>query len=104
MTKQTPSAFARHLEKRRDVMTTIIAALRGEKLIDWGSGAYLSRRQILREIGVTLVTKTQIKKRGYVLHPRSKPIGQVYFDRPISRSHDVYILEVHCSKHIKPAK
>ena len=92
---KTPSALARHLESRVAVLQAIIDGLRG-KPFSWGSGEALSRKHILGEIGITLVTFTVLQKKGYKLNRGAKPVGTIYFDAPIQKRHPVYVLECQC--------
>jgi len=92
---KTPSAFIVQLERRINVSNEIIAGLRGSPFT-WGGGETSSKQRILKELGVTLVTKTRVRKLGYELNPRVKPVGSVYFRSPISNYADVYVLECQC--------
>lgn len=96
MPTPTPSAFAKRLEIRKAILEEIIAALRGQTRISWGGGEMTSKHKILKELGITLVTKTRAKKLGYDVNPRAKPIGSVYFSAPISDYKEVYVLECQC--------
>lgn len=88
----TPSAFKKRLDARRLIIGEMIAGLEG-RTFHWGGGEFTSRKHILKELGITLVTKTSIQKRGLELRRGAKPVGSCYFSSPISRAADVYILE-----------
>lgn len=92
---KTPSAFIAQLERRVNVANEIIAGLRGSPF-SWGGGETTSKSHILKELGITLVTKTRARKLGYELNKRAKPVGSVYFSSPISNYADVYVLECQC--------
>lgn len=94
MTK-TSSAFASYLEVRRNVLNEIIGGLRGNRFC-WGGGERSAKNKILKELGITLVTKTRAKKLGYEINPRAKSVGTCYFERPISDYCEVYVLECQC--------
>jgi hypothetical protein len=92
---KTPSAFIVQLERRINVANEIIDGLRGSPF-SWGGGETTSKHRILKELGITLVTKTRARKLGYELNPRAKPVGATYFSSPISNYADVYVLECQC--------
>ncbi len=93
----SPSGFKTRLEARRGVLTDLIRGLEGSTF-EWGEGAAKARQHILKELGVTLVTRSRAKKLGYEINPRSKPVGVIYYGAPISQYGDVYILECQCYK------
>lgn len=92
---KTPSAFIAQLERRINVANEIIAGLRGSPF-SWGGGETTSKSHILKELGITLVTKTRARKLGYELNKKAKPVGSVYFGAPISNYANVYVLECQC--------
>lgn len=62
----------------------------------WYSNDRRARLPLLTAIGLTLATRTQIRRMGLELKPRARPVGTVYFNAPISRLADVYIVECQC--------
>jgi len=50
------------------------------------------------QLGITLVTLTQIKKRGYRLKKNATPVGSRYFGAPIQKYADLYVLECQAVK------
>lgn len=98
---KTPSAFIAQLERRINVANEIIAGLRGSPFT-WGGGETTAKHHILKELGITLVTKTRAKKLGYELNKQAKPVGACYFSRPISKHADVYVLECQCWRATRP--
>ncbi len=98
---KTPSAFIAQLQRRINVANEIINGLRGEPF-EWGGGETSAKQGILKELGITLVTKTRAAKLGYELNKKAKPVGECYFTRPISRSAAVYVLECQCWRARQP--
>lgn len=92
---KSPSGFKTMLEARKGVITDLINGLSG-KPFEWGEGAAKARQHILKELGVTLVTRNRAKALGYAINPRAKNVGVIYFGSPISQYGDVYILECQC--------
>lgn len=99
---KTPSAFIAQLQRRINVANEIIDGLRGEPF-SWGGGETTAKHRILKELGITLVTKTRARKLGYELNKKAKPVGSVYFSSPISNYADVYVLECQCWRASLPA-
>lgn len=94
---RTPSAYKRLLQTRINLLQEIIDGLDG-KPFEWGDGERTSKGRILKELNITLVTKTWLKKNGYMLNPRAKPVGTAYFGSPISNYGEVYVLECQAVK------
>lgn len=65
---------------------------------EWGDGQRKSWTPKLEKCGITLVTKTQIAKRGYRVKKGKKPVGSAYFGTPIKRYAELYVLEEQCAK------
>ena len=49
-------------------------------------------------MGLTIISLTQAEKRGYTLRRGQKPVGRGYWDAPISRYSDLYVLEIQFKK------
>lgn len=88
----SPSEIKGRLGSWRYVAQAIIDGLDG-KPFAWCGGEFEAYRPKAKEMGVTLVTKTQIKRLGRELKRGVTPVGSGYFRAPISRSADLYILE-----------
>lgn len=76
---------------------TLLLGIEGNRF-SWGQGQRRAWVPILAKIGIILVTKTQINKRGYRLKRNQKPVGTVYFGAPIQCNAEVFILEIQCVK------
>jgi hypothetical protein len=50
----------------------------------------------LAAMGVTLVSKSHAERLGYRLKKNAQPVGERYFQSPISRAAFVYVLECQC--------
>lgn len=85
------------IERLYELISTVLAGLEGNRFA-WGNGQRLAWVPLLREAGITLVTKTQIEKRDLVLKRNAKPVGSAYFGAPIKRYADLYVLEVQTTK------
>lgn len=68
------------------------------RVVTWGQGERIAHTKTLASIGITLVTKTQIEKRGYTLKRGQKPVVNAYFGAPIQAYAELYVLEIQCSK------
>jgi hypothetical protein len=47
-------------------------------------------------LGITLVTATGAKKRGYRLKAGAKPVGEAYYGASLQIYADLYVLECQC--------
>ncbi len=88
----TPYEIKKRLASWQKVAQFVIDGLNG-KPFSWTGGELDAYKPKAKQMGVTLVTKTQIKKLGYRLKRNAKPVGNGYFYAPISRSANLYILE-----------
>lgn len=88
----SPSEIKGKLDSWRYVAQAIKDGLEG-KPFSWCGGEFDAYKPKAQQMGITLVTKTQIKKMGYRLKKNVKPVGNGYFKSPISRSADLYVLE-----------
>lgn len=86
-----------HILRLHELLGIVLKGLDGHPFT-WGNGQRLAWTPLLKEAGVTLVTKTQIEKRGMKLKRGAKPVGCAYFGAPIQRYADLYVLEVQCVK------
>lgn len=102
MTKQTTSTFLRQWDSRLSYLTSVMDGLRGRPFA-WNMSQGDNGKAVLAEFGITLVTATWLRDRGYVLNRGAKPVGTIYFGAPISRPCAVYVLE--CQAYLSdPAK
>jgi hypothetical protein len=92
MSFPTPSEFADRLNIEDTLLTEVIDGLSGQPF-SWNADEYESRNARLKESGITLVTTTDIKNLGGLLHKHADPVGSIYFPPPVSGCVDVYILE-----------
>lgn len=95
---RSPSEIVRRLDCFLSVAIQLRRALKREKQFVWDGTEGEYNVQWAAEMGLTLVTKTQIEKRGYRLKRGAKPVGFRYFGAPISRRHPVYVLECQAVK------
>lgn len=86
-----------HLQTLHDLLGIVLNSLDGGQPFCWGNGQRMAWVPMLKEVGVTLVTKNQIEKRGFRLKRGVKPVGSAYFGAPIKRQCDLYVLEVQCT-------
>jgi hypothetical protein len=93
----SPSEIKSKLGSWRHIAQVIIDGLEGKPFC-WSNGELEAYRPKAQQMGITLVTKTQIKKLGYRLKNGVKPVGNGYFKAPISRSADLYVLECQAVK------
>jgi hypothetical protein len=97
----SPSEIARRLDCYRSVAAQIQRGLGGEPFVwDGTEGEY--NVQWAADMGLTLTTETQVKKRGYRLKRGARPVGSRYFTAPISRQRKLYVLECQAVK-VDPA-
>ena len=96
----SPAAFIDKYQRRCDLIAEVIEALEIARdavtvgPIYWGDGEYTSKRKLLDELGIKLVTKTALEKRGHRVKRGATPVGTVHFPAPIQRHCAVYILGV----------
>lgn len=93
---KSPSEVRRQLERLQALAQDIINGLNG-KGFRWGDGersAYVPIAE--RRLGITLVTATGARKRGYRLKAGAKPVGEAYFGAPLQLYADLYVLECQC--------
>lgn len=91
MLMPTPDEFADQLTPDDGLLPQVVDGLRGEPFV-WDADEYERKKPLLKEVGITLVTKADIKNLGGVLHKYAVPVGSVCF--PLLASYaDVYVLE-----------
>ena len=88
----SPSEIKRRATAWAHVAQLIVAGLQG-KPFAWGKGEWQAYSIKARQMGFTLITKTEAKRRGYALREKAQPIGSAYFGS--RRYGQVYILECH---------
>jgi hypothetical protein len=98
MSKSTsPSTVVSRLQSWQYVAQVIIDGLNGKRF-SWTAGEFEAYRKKAEAMGLTLVTKTTIKRWGYRLKRGAEPIGTGYFRSPISRDAELYVLECQAVK------
>ena len=90
-----PSQLIVKIDRLHALTVQVKGGLMG-KPFAWGAGEANAYMPILAGIGITLITKTQVKKRGYVLKRGVKPVGSRYYGAPIQKRADLYVLECQC--------
>ena len=96
----SPAGFIAYLERRRRVAGEIIAGLRGRPFT-WGAGEPSSKRALLKELGVTLVTETWLRKKDLALKRGARPVGSIYLPAPRQRHAKVFVLECQTKPGVK---
>jgi hypothetical protein len=93
---KSPSEVKGQLQRIQAIAQLIINGLAG-KPFRWGDGER-SAWQPLAEmrLGITLVTASGAKKRGYRIKAGAKPVGEAYYAAPLQRYADLYVLECQC--------
>lgn len=94
---RSPGEIKRRLDCYRDVAGQIQRGLDGVPFY-WNGAEGTYNVAWAEQMGIHLVTETQIKKRGYRLKRGAKPVGRRYFGAPISRSALLYVLECQAAK------
>lgn len=67
----------------------------------WDDGPRIQYQKKLKNCGITLLTKTALKKKGYRLKRGAEPVGSAYFGSPIKNIGELYILECQAVKETK---
>lgn len=93
----SPSEIKDKLASWSHVANQIINGLSG-KPFSWCGGEFDAYKPKAQQMGITLVTKTQVEKLGYRLKKNAEPVGTGYFKAPISRSANLYVLECQAVK------
>jgi hypothetical protein len=88
------AAFIHVAEMLRD-------GLSGKRKFHWGDGERQAYTKKALAMGVTLVTRNQIRKRNYELKRGQEPVGTAYFGAPIQKATDLFILECQCKRNGK---
>ncbi len=91
----SPSEIQRRLETISGVATEIHEGL-GGKPFQWNGAEGEWKVLWAEDLGITLLTKTALEKRGYRLKRGAKPIGRRYFGAPIQKYAELYVLECQC--------
>lgn len=100
---KSPSAMRDRITVIRAVLDEVSQGLAG-KPFRWGDGERSAWQPLCEQLGITLVTPTQIKKRGYRLKRGAVPVGSAYFAAPIQIYADLYVLECQCTPIKKAAE
>lgn len=100
---KSPSEIKGQLQRIQAVAQLIINGLAG-KPFRWGDGERSAWQPLAEHrLGVTLVTITGAKKRGYRLKAGAKPVGEAYYGAPLQIYADLYVLECQCVPLAAPA-
>lgn len=89
----SPAEIRRRLDCFVSVARQIYHALQDGSQFVWNGTEGEYNVQWAAEMGLTLITETQVKKRGYRLKRGVKPVGWRYFGAPISKQRALYVLE-----------
>lgn len=92
-----PSVARKRLASWGKLVKDLEGGLSGDRF-SWTGGEFEANKQKLIAMGITLVTKTAVKRMGYRLKRGVNPVGSAYFFSPISRQADLYILEYQAVK------
>ena len=96
-----PSEIVRRLDSLRAVAGAIQRGLKGTPF-HWNGTEGDYNVMWAADLGLTLITKTQVEKRGYRLKRGARPVGSRYFGSPISKSASLYVLECQAVKKEQP--
>lgn len=91
------------LARLREAAAQVKAGLRGEPFI-WDGFQSDMYVPYAAQLGVTLVTLTQIKQRGYRLKRGAAPVGSRSFGAPIQQWAALYVLECQAVKKAQDAE
>ena len=80
------------LRLRKAAIEDVIAGLDGQRF-SWGNTQWNNYKATLQAAGVTLLTRSRLKKKGLRLKRGAQPVGQIYFPAPIARYAEVYVAE-----------
>jgi hypothetical protein len=93
---KSPSEIKAQLQRIQMVAQLIINGL-GGKPFRWGDSERSAWQALVEHrLGITLVTATGAKKRGYRLKAGVKPVGEAYYGAPLQIYADLYVLECQC--------
>ena len=81
----------------RELLDAVLNGLEGRRF-QWSEGKRRPFTRRLRSAGITLVTLSAAKERGYSLKRGASPVGTGYFGAPIQRQANLYVLELHFRK------
>jgi len=95
--ERSPSEIKRRLDCYRSVAAQIERGLDGTPF-HWNGTEGEYNVQWAEEMGIHLVTRTWLEKRGLRLKRGVKPVGSRYFSAPISAQHALYVLECQAAK------
>lgn len=89
-----------HLERVRCALNEMESGLRGYPFT-WGSSEAQSKTRILEQLGYSLVTKTKLESGGFQLKKNALPVGKRYYNAPISKYRELFVLELQCERTVK---
>lgn len=81
--------------REQHTLEQIIAGLQGQPF-RWAEWEYRLYGDTAKDLGLTLISATRIKKDGYMLKQGQAAVGSAYFGAPIQKHINLYILEVQC--------
>jgi hypothetical protein len=87
MSKRTIERLGRVTE----AVNQLRAGLEG-KPFSWGAHEADSKQPLLERLGYVLVSKTKLEKGGHELKRGAKPVGKRYYNAPLKRYADLYLL------------
>jgi hypothetical protein len=97
-----PASIRGRLARYRDIITELLNGLEGKRRFAWRAVDHQHARPVLRVLGVNLMSKTAIKKAKLRLKRGAQPVGEIYFERPISNYAEVYLAEAQCARSDAP--
>lgn len=92
-----PNEVITRLERHILVASQLKAGLRG-KPFQWRQVDDQHGTPVVRAMGLTLATKTALKRRGYRPRRGAQPVGEVYYGAPISDYGQVYVMECQATR------
>lgn len=98
MRSKSPGEVRGQLATYIHVAEMLRDGLAGRRRFQWGDGERQAYTVKAAAIGATLLTRNQIKKRGYELKRNVKPVGTAYFGAPIQKAAELFILECQCKR------
>jgi hypothetical protein len=97
MTKAFITKIDNKLARAKEVHQDIVDGLAG-KPFSWHEWERKLNLPVAEFLGITLISETQIIKRGYRLKQGAQHVGRAYYGAPIQRYIKLYVLEAQCVK------
>lgn len=89
-----------YLERVRSALSDMESGLNGQPFT-WGSSEAQSKTRILETLGYSLVTRTKLESGGFQLKKNAQPVGKRYYNSPISKYRELFVLELQCERTLK---